>query len=131
MKISKDARKTARGLLALSIRDGKLDRDTVGTISDYLLSAKPRSYVQILKELARLIRLELSKCHVTVESAAPLEDAAAASILSDIKKRFSGDLTSDFCVNPALLGGLRIQVGNDVWDGTVKARLDQLKQRLQ
>jgi F-type H+-transporting ATPase subunit delta len=33
-------------------------------------------------------------------------------------------------VNPQLLGGMRIQVGSDVWDGTVRGRLERLQQQL-
>jgi F-type H+-transporting ATPase subunit delta len=39
-------------------------------------------------------------------------------------------LTTEFAVNPALLGGMRIRVGSDVWDSSVRNRLERLQQQL-
>ena len=47
-----------------------------------------------------------------------------------IKRKYGEELTSEFVVNPALLGGLRVRVGSDVWDGTLRNRLERLKQQL-
>ena len=48
----------------------------------------------------------------------------------DLRRRYGNDLTAEFKVNPELLGGMRVKVGSDVWDGSVKARLTELKNRL-
>ncbi|MGC1479232.1 MAG: F0F1 ATP synthase subunit delta [Chthoniobacterales bacterium] len=130
MKISKEARRTSREVFNACLNDGRLDPGKVRAYSDGLIEAKPRGYTQILKEFARLIRLELGKRHAVVESAAPLEGPAAEQIDNDLRTRFGNDLTFEHRVTPSLLGGLRVQVGSDVWDGTVLNRLQQLKQKL-
>jgi len=45
-----------------------------------------------------------------------------------LKARYGDDVTSEFKVVPDLLGGMRVRVGSDIWDGSVKTRLDQLSQ---
>jgi F-type H+-transporting ATPase subunit delta len=45
-----------------------------------------------------------------------------------LKARYGDDVTSEFKVVPELLGGMRVRVGSDIWDGSVKTRLDQLSQ---
>jgi F-type H+-transporting ATPase subunit delta len=50
--------------------------------------------------------------------------------VANLKKKYGSDLTTDFVVNPQLLGGMRIRVGSDVWDGSVRNRLERLQQQL-
>ncbi len=51
-------------------------------------------------------------------------------MLRDLRSKYGDGLTTDFRVNPNLIGGLRIRVGSDVWDGSVRGRLDRLEQEL-
>lgn len=130
MKISREARRIARELFQLSLVDGRVDHGRVTEISDRVLSEKPRSYVQILKEFTRLIRLELGKRHAIVESAAALDAATTAEIENNLKNKFGKDITAEFHTAPNLLGGLRIRLGSDVWDGSVSGRLETLSKQL-
>ncbi len=130
MKISKEARRTARLLFQASVADGRIDAGKVAEYSDRLIAEKPRSYVGILKEFARLLRLELQRRHAVVESAAALDDAGVSHLDAELRARFGADLTIEHLTNPALLGGLRIKVGSDVWDGSVSNRLQLLQQQL-
>lgn len=130
MKISKEAKRFARELFQLSLTNGRLDASKVSGLTDQLVAEKPRGYASILREYARLARLELERRHAVVDSAAPLDEAHAASLRRELATKFGDDLTIEFRTNPELLGGLRIQVGSDVWDGTVSNRLHLLSQQL-
>jgi F-type H+-transporting ATPase subunit delta len=130
MKISREARRMARELFRLSLVNGRLDATRVSEISQRLMTEKPRSYLQILKELARLVRLELDRRHSIIESARPLDDSTAASIAKSLKLKFGDDITTEFRISPDLLGGLRIKLGSDVWDGSISNRLSTLSQQL-
>ena len=68
----------------------------------------------------------MERRQVTVESAGTLDDASRERVQSSLKQNYGEDLTFEFRVNPDLLGGMRVRVGNDVWDGSVKSRLDRL-----
>ena len=128
MKLSREARRQARELFAITIVNGRLDTSRLDTIFGEVAEKKPRSYIQILKELTRLVRLEVASHHAIVESAAPLEPAKAREYEASLQARFGG-LTTEFRQNPALIGGLRVQIGSDVWDGSIQARLEAIKQQ--
>ena len=130
MKISREARHTARELFRLSLVDGHVDASRAEEISSGIVAAKPRSFLQILKEFTRLIRLELDKRPAIVESAISLDAATMADIAKNLKQKFGSDITAEFHAAPLLLGGLRIRLGSDVWDGSVSGRLSSLSQQL-
>jgi F-type H+-transporting ATPase subunit delta len=128
MKISRESRRLARGLFRFSLVDGRLDPQRVSGISDRLLAEKPRDFLQILKEFSRLVRLELDRRHAVIESASPLDETSARSIANTLKHGFGSDITTEFRTSPDLLGGLRIKLGSDVWDGSISSRLAALTQ---
>jgi F-type H+-transporting ATPase subunit delta len=95
-----------------------------------LIKKKPRHYIQVLEAYQRLLRLEVEKRTATIETATALPRDAAAPILANLKRKYGSDLTGRFVVNPELLGGMRIRVGSDVWDSSVRNRLHRLQQQL-
>jgi F-type H+-transporting ATPase subunit delta len=130
MKINKEIRQLSRKLLRDSFTDGQLDRGRIGSLVQSLIEKKPRHYIAILKNYERLIRLEEEKRHARIESASELSSDIDARIVTSLKKKYGNDLTTEFIVNPQLLGGMRIRVGSDVWDGSVRNRLERLRQQL-
>ena len=127
MKLSRDARRQTKELFELAMVDGRLDSDRLGRIATEITERKPRSYVQMLKFLTRLARLEAAKHHAVIESATPLADAIRAEITSSLIARF-GEITAEFHHSPELIGGLRVRLGSNVWDGSIQSRLEALKQ---
>ena len=130
MKISRESRRLARELFRLSLVDGRLDAGRVMEISERVIAKKPRGYRQILKELSRLVRLELDRRHAIIESASPLDESSASNIANILKERFGNDISTEFRTSPGLIGGLRIKLGSDVWDGSISNRLAALSQQL-
>jgi F-type H+-transporting ATPase subunit delta len=130
MKINKEIRRLSREMLRASFTDGQLDAGRITSLVDSLIARKPRHYVEILKNYRRLLRLELEKRHAKIETASELDSATNSELVANLKKKYGGELTTQFVVNPALLGGMRIRVGSDVWDGTVRNRLERLQQEL-
>lgn len=128
MKISKVANSTARRIFRMCQTDGKLDESKLLTCIRRLATDKPRDYRGILSALKRLVRLELERRHVVVESATDLDAATRERVSSGLAAKYGSDLTYEYRVNPELLGGLKVRVGNDVFDGSVKGRLDRLAQ---
>ncbi|HXX42604.1 MAG TPA: F0F1 ATP synthase subunit delta [Chthoniobacterales bacterium] len=130
MKINKEIRQLSREMLRASFTDGQLDRGKIGQIVESLIAKRPRHYVDILQYYKRLLRLEIEKRHAKIESATQLEPQAAVNIIERLKGKYGADLSSEFVVDPALLGGVRVRVGSDVWDGTLRNRLERLQQQL-
>lgn len=130
MKVSKETRRLARGLVRASFTDGQLDKGRISSVVQSLVAKKPRDYIRVLEDYKRLLRLELEKRHARVESASELQTETRSKIIANLKKKCGGELTSEFIINPALLGGVRIRVGSDVWDDSVRNRLQRLEQQL-
>lgn len=128
MKVSKDALRTARGLFRVSLVGGRVDSGRVRMITAKLAADKPRNYLSILHAYSRMLRLELEESHAVIDSATELDEGMRAQILGDLKEKYGADVTTEFRVDPELLGGLRVKVGSDVWDGTVKARIARLEE---
>ncbi|TAK98371.1 MAG: H(+)-transporting ATPase [Verrucomicrobia bacterium] len=127
MKISKQARRDGKALLNTCKVRGVLDearvRQTVGAV----IAQKPRGYVGILSHFQRLVKLDIERRSARIESAAQLSDSLAASVKANLTARYGQGLNVTFAVNKELIGGLRVKVGSDVFDGSVKARLAELE----
>jgi F-type H+-transporting ATPase subunit delta len=130
MKINKEIRRLSREMLRASFTDGQLDPGRVASLVDSLIGKKPRNYVGVLKNYRRLLRLELEKRRARIETASDVDSATSSELVANLKKKYGSDLTAEFVVNPQLLGGMRIRVGSDVWDGSVRNRLERLQQQL-
>ena len=128
MKISKQAQRDARQLFRSCSVNGLLDESRVRQVVSLLAAKKPRGYVEILSRLHRLVGLNLAQRSARVEGAVAVSTEQQATIKSDLEKRYGAGLDVSFSVTPSLLGGLRIQVGSDLYDGSVKTRLEKLAQ---
>jgi F-type H+-transporting ATPase subunit delta len=98
-------------------------RKTVGEV----IAKKPRGYVAILSHLHRLVRLDLERRAGRIESAAELPEALTQSVRASLAKRYGQGVNISFAVNKELIGGLRVKVGSDVFDGSIRARLNELE----
>ena len=128
MKITKQARRDAKQLFQTCRVGGRLDEPRVRQVVGAVIAQKPRGYVGILSHLQRLVKLELDRRTARVESAVPAGAALVAAVTAHLAQRYGAGLDVGFAVNPALLGGLRVQVGSDVFDGSVRARLQALEE---
>src|SRR4051794_9945315 len=130
MKINKEIRQVSRELLRSSFTDGQLDNGRISQLVKSLIEKKPRNFRAILDNYKRLLRLEIEKRTATIETASELAPEAGPKIVENLKRRYGMDLATNFVVNPELLGGMRIRVGSDVWDSSVRNRLNRLAQSL-
>ena len=126
MKISKEARHIARSLYRDSLTDGRLDENKVRTIASGLTAAKPRELIAILKTYERLVRLEIERNTARVESAVALDGTMQQRFTAQLQQIYRRPIAAEFGVNPELIGGVRVRVGSDVWDGSVAHRLREL-----
>ena len=130
MKINKEIRRLSRAMLRASFTDGQLDPGRIASLVESLIARKPRNYIAVLKNYRRLLRLEVEKRRARIETASEVDRETSSRLVANLKKKYGSDLATEFVVNPQLLGGMRIQVGSDVWDGTVRGRLEHLQQQL-
>ncbi len=128
MKISKQARRDGKQLFRCCLINGLLDENRVRQAVQAVIAQKPRGYVSILAQLQHLVKLDIERRTAKVESAGALSTEQQAAVKADLGRKYGAGLNIVFAQNPALLGGLRIKVGSDVYDGSVRARLENLRE---
>lgn len=130
MKLNKEIRQLSRKMVQASFTDGQLDPGRIASLVDSLIKEKPRNYMDVLKNYKRLLRLEVEKRRAVIETASEVDPAMRSDILANLKSKYGNDLSTEFHIDPQLLGGMRIRVGNDVWDSSVRNRLERLQHDL-
>jgi F-type H+-transporting ATPase subunit delta len=130
MKTPRESRRLAREMLAASMAGGRLDEAKARALAGDLAAKKPRYHVATLKEFVRLLRLEISKRHAVVEAAVEPDALVRLNLERDLKSKYGPEVTVEYRSLPALIGGLRVRIGSDVWDGTVRGRLERLRDSL-
>jgi F-type H+-transporting ATPase subunit delta len=128
MKISKQAQRDARQLFRSCCASGLLDENRVRQAVTLLAEKKPRGYVEILSRLHRLVKLDVAKHTAKIENAVETSPDQQTAIKASLEKIYGTGLDVNYSINPKLIGGLRIQVGSDLYDGSVKMRLEKLQQ---
>lgn len=106
-------------------------------------SEEMRSFIRVLIEADRIELLPEIRAlfeslrneaegvaKATIETALPLSDAQLAELTGALAKRFGKRIEASTSINPALIGGARIAVGDTVIDGSVRGKLEQMKQAL-
>jgi F-type H+-transporting ATPase subunit delta len=129
MTVSKHARREATQLFRSCMANGLLDEEHARHMVQQIVTTKPRGFLGILSHFRRLVKLEAARHRAKVESALPLPTDLQASVKAGLARVYGTGLGISFADNPALIGGMRIQVGSDVYDGSVRFRLAALEQR--
>ncbi len=109
---------------------GRADLEKVRSVLRLLLDAEPRGWQGIVRCLADRLRQETRERTAAVSSAEPLSEALQAEVTAVLRRRHGADLQTAFTTDPALIGGLRVRVGSEVWDGSIHGRLAAMEQSM-
>ena len=131
MKRIRQAKRDAKELFRLCFVSGSLDEGRMRQVVERVGKSKNRNRLNVLAQLRRFVELDRARHTATVESATPLPPAMQASVQAEISRVYGPGLTISFIDSPALIGGMRIKVGSDVYDGSVQARLAALEASFQ
>jgi F-type H+-transporting ATPase subunit delta len=129
MKANRKVKRAARQLYRLCLVDGLLDDGRVRQVARGIGASRRRGALPILSDFLRLVRLDSDRHTAVVESATPLAAGMREGIEAGIARVYGPGLEASFAENPALIGGMRIKVGSDVYDESVRARLAALEAR--
>ena len=126
MKGSKQSRRDAKQLFQSCQVDGALDEARVRQAVALLIEKKPRGYFGTLQELQRLVKLDVNNRSARVESAVALSEAQQQEVRASLGRLKGADVEVEFAENADLIGGMRVKLGDAVYDGSVKTRLSRL-----
>jgi len=127
MATNKRVRRTAGQLFRLCMVNGSLDEARVRQTVAGATQSKRRGVLAVLQQFQRLVRLDRDRHSARIESAVPLPDASRADLVETVARLYGPGLETSFAENSALIGGVRLQVGSDVYDGSVRAKLDAIE----
>ncbi len=125
---NKQARREAKQLFRLCSANSSLDGDRVRLVVEQLIVVDRRNSRTVLGHFLRLVRLDHDRHTARVESATPLSEELRAATHANLKRLYGPVLTTVFSDRPSLIGGMRIQIGSDVYDGTLQAGLAALEE---
>lgn len=129
MRTNRRARREARRLYRACVVDGLLDEGRVRQVVARVAAARRRGSLPILAHFRRLVVLDRGRHSALIESATPLAPDLRASVEADVGKAYGPGVSTSFADNPALIGGMRVRIGSDVFDGSVRAALIALEER--
>jgi F-type H+-transporting ATPase subunit delta len=129
MKTNKQAVQEARQLFRLCLLDGRVDEDRVRLVVQKVLQSRRRGYLLLLRRFLKLLKLEYERHAAKIESAVPLSTDLQARVQMGLENVYGSGLTALFTQNPVLIGGVRIKVGSDVYDNSVRNALATLARR--
>jgi F-type H+-transporting ATPase subunit delta len=129
MKTTRRSRRGARRLFAACAPGGVVDEHRARAVTRRLADARVREALAILTDFHRLVRLDRERHSAVVESVLPLPADVRQEIEAELARRYGANLRTTYVQSPALIAGIRIRVGSDVYDGSVRARLRALESR--
>ena len=109
--------------------NGSLDEDRARRVVHSIVAAGRRGYLRLLRQFERLLRLEHEQHRARVECAVPLTPDMQLSVRRRIESAYGPRVVTEFAPNSCLIGGMRIQVGSDVYDGSIMSGLTALYKR--
>ena len=128
MKISRQAQREAKQLFQACHEEDNLNESKTRETVKLLLEKKPRAFVAILSHLHRLIKLDVQRRTAVVQSAIALNENQQAQVRENLSKIYGNNLNYTFTENSELIGGMKLKVGSDVFDGSVRTRLTNLQE---
>jgi F-type H+-transporting ATPase subunit delta len=129
MKVKKQARREAKRLYRFCLVNGALDENRARQVAQRVIASSDRESRGILAHFLRLVKIDRAAHTAIVESAAPLPAELRSTITTGLQRRYGASLAAEFVQRPELIGGVRVQVGCDVFDGSVRAKLAELARR--
>lgn len=129
MKTAKQIQRHARQLFRLCQVDGRLDEARARGVVRRLVEARRPGTLPILSHFQRLVRVDRARHSAHLQSAVPLPADVRAQFEAAVERLWGPGIAVSFSADPRLLGGVRITVGSDVYDGSVSAGLARLQAR--
>ncbi len=120
----------AKGALAAKLFDGRVSAATALIVSSLVQQPRERRVRELLSSAMRTVTDQRDRMVATVVTAAPLSAAQADRLSSALAKKYGRDVALNAIIDPSVVGGLRVQIADDIIDGSISGRLADLRQRL-
>ena len=121
---------SAKGALVEKLFGARVGEATTLIVSQLVQQPRERRIRALLSRALRIVADQRGNRVATVRVAAAMDAAQQQRLAAALSARYGGDVTLNVVVDPSVIGGLRVEIGDDVIDGTVSSRINDLRQRL-
>jgi F-type H+-transporting ATPase subunit delta len=122
----KQIQQLARQFFKLSLDQGRLSVDRVSGVLQYIEKHRPAGTLAVLKAYQRLVAAEVARGQAVVEHAGFANAAALDLVSAALARKYGRPITWVAKRNDALIAGLRVRVGDDVYESSVSGQLATL-----
>ncbi len=123
---SKQIRATAKLLLKLSLEGGLLSESKVGDVLAWFEQKPPAHAGAVLREYHHLVLREYNRGRARIEYAGALSGGAVPSIIAELSRLYHRPVSATTIENPSLIAGVRISIGDDVFEQSIASQLETL-----
>jgi F-type H+-transporting ATPase subunit delta len=119
----KQIQQLARQFYKLSFANGVISAEQVRGVLEYIDKHRPANSMAVLKAYQRLVAAEVARGQAVVEHAGPIDSAALNAIATAMAKKYGRPVTAVEKRNDALLAGVRVRIGDDLYESSVAGQL--------
>ena len=116
----------AKKLVEMSRDNGVVTEAKVSEVLSGIKQVKPRHNLLVLKAYLHYIRKAIAEQTAVVATPGALSSEALAAIESNFSKVYDRPITAVTTTDASLIAGVRVRVGDDVYDASVAGRLKRL-----
>ncbi|HWS50730.1 MAG TPA: F0F1 ATP synthase subunit delta [Microbacterium sp.] len=120
----------AKGELVERLLAGGASKPAILVVSSLVRQPRERRIRQLLNRAMNIVSSQRGRVVATVYSAKALTDAQQNRLSDALSRRYDGRVSLNVVIDPTVVGGLRVQIADDVIDGSIAARLADLRQKL-
>ncbi|GGH49158.1 F0F1 ATP synthase subunit delta [Microbacterium album] len=120
----------AKGALMESLLGSRASAGTTLVVSSLVQQSRGRRVRGLLSRAIRIVSSQRGRMVATVTTATPLSPAQTERLAAALSRSYGGDVTINPVVDPAVVGGVRVQIADDVIDGSIASRLADARQKL-
>lgn len=120
----------AKQALVEQVLAGSAAPATVLIASSLARQPRERRVRRLLGRASAVVAAQSGRTVATVYTAAPIAAEQQTRLRDALARRYGGEISLNQVIDPAVVGGLRVQIADDVIDGSISARLAELRQKL-
>lgn len=121
---------SSRSALVEKLLNGTASAVVTKIITSLVRQPRGRRIRQLLNRAMNIVSAQRGRLVATVHSATALSDAQRTRLSEALSRQYGDQVSLNEVIDPTVVGGLRVQVADDVIDGSISARLAELRQKL-
>ncbi|MDJ0334681.1 F0F1 ATP synthase subunit delta [Salinibacterium sp. G-O1] len=127
---SKLGTNAAKSALVSALLKGKSSDQSLAILDQLVQQPRGRRIGGLVRTAASIVADEAGLAVATITSASPISAAQVDRLRAGLSKSYGRDLEVNLVVDPSIVGGIRVQVGDNVMDGSVSTRINELRLKL-